>query len=68
MPGPVIDRANRAKWSRDKRTLGERASREVERLVARSAPSRLPDDAKADLTRRMESEARRYGMTALPGA
>ena len=47
VPGPVIDRANRAKWSRDKRTLGERAAREVERLVARYTPSRLPDDGQS---------------------
>ena len=68
LPGPVIDRANRAKWARDKRTLGERAGREVERIVARYTPSRLADSAKADLTSRMQAEASRHGMAALPAA
>ena len=66
-PGPVIDRASRVRWAKDgKPTLRERASREVERLIARYQPSRLPDHRKADLTRLMEAEARRYGMSALP--
>ena len=34
-PGPAIDRANRARWEEEgRRTLGERAHAEVERLVA----------------------------------
>jgi hypothetical protein len=33
---------------------------------ARYTPSRLPDDRKAELTRLMQGEARRYGMSALP--
>ena len=49
-----------------KPTLRERASREVERLIARYTPSRLPDDRKADLTRLMEAEAKRHAMSALP--
>jgi trimethylamine--corrinoid protein Co-methyltransferase len=66
-PGPAIDRASRGRWAKDgKPTLRERASREVERLIARYTPSRLPDDRKAELTRLMETEARRYGMSAVP--
>jgi trimethylamine--corrinoid protein Co-methyltransferase len=66
-PGRTIDRANRARWEKDGRTtLGQRAAREVERLCRACPPSRLPDSAKADLTRLMTSEARRHGMTALP--
>ncbi|MGA2268891.1 MAG: trimethylamine methyltransferase family protein [Bryobacteraceae bacterium] len=66
-PGPAIDRASRVRWTKDgKPTLRERASREVERLIARHTPSRLPDDCKAELTRLMEREARRHGMSALP--
>jgi trimethylamine--corrinoid protein Co-methyltransferase len=66
-PGPTIDRANRARWLEEGgRTLGERAYAEVERLVGQYTPSRLSDDVKAELTRRMASEARRYGMDALP--
>ena len=49
-----------------KPTLRKRASREVERLIAQYTPSRLPDGRKADLTRLMEAEAKRYVMTALP--
>ncbi len=67
LPGPVIDRANRERWhKRGGKTLGERAAREVERLVERYTPSRLPDDSKAELTRVMEAEARRHGMERLP--
>ncbi len=67
-PGPVIDRATRARWARDgKRTLRERAAREVERIIGRYQPSRLAGDRKAELTRLMEGEARRHGMPALPG-
>jgi trimethylamine--corrinoid protein Co-methyltransferase len=66
-PGAAIDRANRARWQAEgSRTLGERAHAEVERLVARYRPSSLPDDVKAELTRLMTREARRYGMDHLP--
>jgi trimethylamine--corrinoid protein Co-methyltransferase len=67
-PGPVIDRANLARWTREgSLTLGQRASREVDRLVAGWQPSRLGDEAKAELERRMAAEARRAGMDRLPG-
>jgi len=66
-PGPVIDRANRSRWQAEgSRTLGERAHGEVERLVAAWRPPALPDDVRAELTRLMRAEARRYGMDALP--
>ena len=66
-PGPVIDRANRARWAKDGAlTLGQRASREVERIIGRYTPSRLAESAKADLTRLMEREAGRYGVAKLP--
>jgi trimethylamine:corrinoid methyltransferase-like protein len=66
-PGPVIDRADRARWTKQgQRTLRERAAREVARLIGKHQPSRLPEPARAELTRRMESEARRHGMDALP--
>ncbi len=68
-PGPVIDRANRARWQAEGgRGLHERAHEEVQRLIADDEPSPLPDDVKADLTRLMEREARRYGMDSLPHA
>jgi trimethylamine--corrinoid protein Co-methyltransferase len=66
-PGAVIDRANRARWQEEGSvSLRERAHREVERLLTSHQPSGLSDDVKADLTRRMEHEARRFGMDRLP--
>jgi trimethylamine--corrinoid protein Co-methyltransferase len=66
-PGPVIDRAGRARWLEEGGlTLGERARREVERLLAEYRPSNLDDEVKRGLVRRMEEEARRFGMNALP--
>jgi trimethylamine--corrinoid protein Co-methyltransferase len=66
-PGPVIDRANRARWLEDGgKTLGERARREVERLLTSYTPSRLAEDKKRELVRLMEAEAGRYGMQSLP--
>jgi trimethylamine--corrinoid protein Co-methyltransferase len=66
-PGPVIDRANRERWMKaGAPSLKDRAVREVERLIGRYQPSRLPEDRKAELRRRMEEEARRYGMASLP--
>ena len=67
LPGPVIDRANRARWVEEGAlSLGERARREVARLVAAYTPSQTPDAAKAALTARMEAEAKRHGMDRLP--
>jgi len=66
-PGPVIDRANRARWrSEGGRTLGQRAAAEVERLVAAWQPPPLPAGASGELTRVMAAEARRWGMERLP--
>ncbi|UCG31589.1 MAG: trimethylamine methyltransferase family protein [Phycisphaerales bacterium] len=66
-PGPILDRANRARWKEEgSHPLAERASNEVERLLATYEPSPLPDDVKAELTRLMEAEAHRYRMETLP--
>lgn len=66
-PGPVIDRANQARWAEEGGlTLGQRARSEVARLIGAWQPSRLADDVKAELVRRMEAEARRFGMDRLP--
>jgi trimethylamine--corrinoid protein Co-methyltransferase len=68
-PGPVIDRANLARWLEGGRlTLRERAAREVSRLLELYTPSRLPEQTKLELTRLMQREAQRYGMDALPTA
>jgi trimethylamine--corrinoid protein Co-methyltransferase len=66
-PGPAIDRANRSRWQAEGGlTLGQRAHREVERLLAAWRPSALGDDVKAELTRLMTREAQRWGMVRLP--
>jgi trimethylamine--corrinoid protein Co-methyltransferase len=66
-PGPVIDRATRTRWQEEGSIpLAERAHREVERLIGEYIPSRLQDNIKKELTRLMETEARRYGMQSLP--
>ena len=67
LPGPVIDRASQARWlDEGGLTLGQRARREVARLVAACPPSRLGDDIKGELVRRMEAGARSHGLDALP--
>ncbi|MBZ5582853.1 MAG: trimethylamine methyltransferase family protein [Acidobacteriia bacterium] len=67
-PGPVIDRASRARWLKEGGvTLRERAAREVNRLVEKYEPSSLAEERKRELTGRIEAEARRYGMSRLPG-
>jgi len=66
-PGPVIDRANRARWHEGGRlTLRERAAQEVSRLLEQYTPSRLPEETKLELRVLMQHEAQRHGMAALP--
>jgi trimethylamine--corrinoid protein Co-methyltransferase len=64
---PLIERAPLGRWREEgESTLGQRASREVERLVAAWTPSRLPDETKRALRERMEEAARAAGMGELP--
>jgi len=66
-PGPVIDRAGRARWEKSgSLTLGARAEREVERLISAWKPNGLNDETRRELAGRMSAEARRYGMDRLP--
>ena len=66
-PGPVINRANLSRWREEgSLTLGQRANAEVKRLITAYMPTRIADDAKRELTRLMETEARRCGMDSLP--
>jgi len=66
-PGPTIDRANRARWQeKGALTMGELASREVERLILEAEPTRLDDGVQAQLVERMEGAARSAGMDTLP--
>ena len=66
-PGPVIDRAPRARWLEEGgTTLLERARREVDRLLGESGPVRLAAGVQRALRERMAAEARRFGMESLP--
>jgi trimethylamine--corrinoid protein Co-methyltransferase len=66
-PGPTIDRANRSRWKEEGGlSLGERAHRQVQKLLDSYQPNGLPDDLKQALTDLMSAEARKYGMTKLP--
>jgi len=66
-PGPVIDRANIARWEQEGAlTLEERAHRQVEMLRDTYEPPTLPEETENELTKRMEHEARRYGQQRLP--
>lgn len=66
-PGPVINRATRNRWQEEGAlTLLEKAHNEVEKLIKQSTASRLPESTKKELIKRMEDEARHYGMEHLP--
>ncbi|MFC1521656.1 trimethylamine methyltransferase family protein [Elusimicrobiota bacterium] len=68
-PGPVIDRANSARWKEEgSRTLTQRAKSEVEKLIKKYQPSKLPESTKKELTKLMETEAGRHKMEKLPYA
>jgi trimethylamine--corrinoid protein Co-methyltransferase len=66
-PGPIIERANLARWREEGGlSLGERAHREVERLIEAYEPPDLPRETSRELIRLMEAEAKKHGMDALP--
>ena len=66
-PGPVIDRASRSRWEeKGAPTLGQRAHREVEKLLENYEPPDLPEEVKKELTKLMAAEARRHGQNSLP--
>ena len=66
-PGEVIDRANRSRWEEEgSLSLGDRAHREVERLIKNYEPSQLSEEIKKELIKLMEREAQRYGQDSLP--
>jgi trimethylamine:corrinoid methyltransferase-like protein len=69
VPGAVIDRANHSRWLEEGGlTLGERARREVARLVKEYEPSTLGEAVKRELRGLMQSEASRAGLNQLPEA
>jgi trimethylamine--corrinoid protein Co-methyltransferase len=64
---PVVERAPLGRWREEgETTLGQRATREVERIVGAWTPSRLPDEAKRALRERMGHAAGAAGMVELP--
>jgi len=66
-PGTVIDRASTPRWREEgSLSLGDRAHREVERLLAAYTPSRLPEETRRELIRLMEHDARRHSQDGLP--
>jgi trimethylamine--corrinoid protein Co-methyltransferase len=68
-PGNIIDRSSRSKWEEQGNpTLIEHAHAEVEKLIKTYQPSSLTQDIKNQLTKIMESKARRCGMDKLPPA
>jgi trimethylamine--corrinoid protein Co-methyltransferase len=67
VPGRVLDRAQRSRWLEEGgRTLGERASAEVERILAAQPPSRIGEGTRRALEDLMAAEARRHGVDHLP--
>lgn len=66
-PGPVINRANNARWREEgSLDLQQRACNEVERLLEQHQPSRLEQGKKDRLEELMTTEAKRFGMDRLP--
>ncbi len=66
-PGKTIDRANRSRWQEEGGlTLNERAHDEMESIIAKHSPVKLPDAIKNNLTELMMSEAKKFGMDKLP--
>ena len=66
-PGPVIDRANRARWQQQGAlTFNKRARNEVKRLLENYQPAELLENTKNELFKIMESQARRHGQEKLP--
>lgn len=67
LPGPVVDRANRARWLEEgAATLGDRARREVARLIAAYQPPGHSAEVTHELIRIMQAAAHRHGMDVLP--
>jgi trimethylamine:corrinoid methyltransferase-like protein len=66
-PGPVIDRANRARWMEEGgQTLGDRAHAQVQKLLENYQSPEIAVDIRKSLLQLMEQEARKYGQEKLP--
>lgn len=67
VPGPVIDRANQARWKEEGcKSSQARAKEEVERLLDEYKGVRVSQDKLDAMTKLMKKEAKRYGMDHLP--
>jgi trimethylamine---corrinoid protein Co-methyltransferase len=67
LPGPVVDRATRQRWTEDgSRMAIERASEAVAALIRKWEPPQRPDHVSRSLTERMQAEARAHGLQELP--
>ena len=67
-PGPVINRANNARWTEEgSSTMDDRAHHEVERLLLNYQPSSLPGETQKELISIMETEGGLHGQDTLPG-
>ncbi|UCF63191.1 MAG: trimethylamine methyltransferase family protein, partial [bacterium] len=66
-PGPVIDRANRARWLEEGgKTLGDRANAQVQKLLKNYQTPEMAVDIRKSLVQLMEREAGKYGQEKLP--
>ncbi len=63
----IIDRDTYDYWvSLGKKSIADRASEEVERLLQENPPSLLDEDILQELRKIMESDAKIYGISSLP--
>ncbi len=66
-PGPVINRANNARWHEEgATTIEERADNQVKKLLKSYKPTSLDESIKNDIINLMEREAKLYGQDKLP--
>lgn len=66
-PGPVIERANRARWSAEgAASVGQRAGKILAQLLDSYTPVSLAADQVNELIKLMEFEAQQFGMDKLP--
>jgi trimethylamine--corrinoid protein Co-methyltransferase len=66
-PGPIINRANNARWiDEGSSTLEERAHNQVENLLQSYKPVTLSEDIRKEIIQLMEREAEKFGCSKLP--
>lgn len=67
LPGSVIDRKEIPGWEDEGgKSAEERATTEVKRILASHKPTAVAEDARQELGKIMEREAKRHGMDRLP--